>query len=76
MSALRVLLIILFFVGFSLLFCHCYSTSVHDNIVAVDDYPHAVYICGDGITINEGHEDDIEVKILLAKAVVYCPEGK
>jgi hypothetical protein len=42
------------------------------GIIALDGYPHAVVICGEAVTINDGHANDPEISQLLALAAEIC----
>lgn len=44
------------------------------GIITLENYPHAVVICGEAITINYGHYHDKEVKELMTLADRVCPK--
>jgi len=46
----------------------------NNGIIALEDYPHGVVICGEGMTINDGHYKDVEVKRLIDLAEKECPK--
>ena len=43
-----------------------------DGIIALDGYPHAVIICGEGMTVNQGHYEDPQVDQLIELANKEC----
>jgi hypothetical protein len=46
---------------------------VANGVIALDSYAHAVVLCGEGLTVNSGHEADPQVAELLALAAEMCP---
>jgi hypothetical protein len=46
---------------------------VANGVIALDGYAHAVVLCGEGLTVNAGHEADPQVAELLALAAEMCP---
>lgn len=51
------------------------NLNTNNGIIALDGYAHGVVVCGEIVTINEGHEKDPEVDQLLALAIDMCPNG-
>ena len=53
----------------------CIRACNGDNgIIALEDYPHGVIICGEAMVINTGHYKDVEVKRLIDLAEKECPK--
>ncbi len=46
---------------------------VANGVIAINGYAHAVVLCGEGLTVNSGHEADPQVAELLALAAKLCP---
>jgi hypothetical protein len=44
------------------------------GILTVPDYKDAVYICGEGLTVDTGHAQDPQVQELIKYAEVKCAE--
>lgn len=46
------------------------------GIIALGGYEHAVVICGEEFTVNEGHIKDPQIKEIRALAIEHCPNGE
>ena len=47
-------------------------SSSNKGIITLPDYPHAVIICGEALTVNHGHYDDPQVKQLIELSKKEC----
>jgi hypothetical protein len=47
-------------------------TGLRKVVIKLEGYEHAVYVCGSALMVNVGHEDDLEVKELVALAKEEC----
>jgi len=43
-----------------------------NGIIILPGYEHAVVLCGETTTINEGHENDPQIKELIALSKIEC----
>ena len=73
-TATKTALVIIFV--FAAIFCLAGLMGSGKGIVALEGYPHGVVICGEATVINEGHENDSEVKELMALAEKECAKYK
>lgn len=46
----------------------------HNGIIIVEGYSHAVVICGESLTVNDGHYRDQQIQELIEKAETECPK--
>jgi len=44
------------------------------GILTIPGYEEAVYLCGEGLTVNAGHEKDPQVQELIKYAEVKCAQ--
>jgi len=65
--------IIAFIIPFAILTLAVLAQGSSAGIVTLDSYAHAVVLCGEGLTVNSGHEADPQVAELLALAAEMCP---
>jgi len=46
------------------------------GIIALERYAHAVVICGEEFTVNEGHINDPQIAEVRKLAIEHCPNGE
>lgn len=44
----------------------------NNGIIILNEYSHAVVVCGEGLTVNEGHYGDPEIDQLIDLAELKC----
>ena len=44
----------------------------NNGIITLNEYSHAVVVCGESMTINHGHYNDPEIKELIDLAELKC----
>jgi len=55
--------------------CNVSANPAGYGIIGLSGYEHAVVICGEEFTVNEGHMKDPQVQTLRKLAVEKCPNG-
>lgn len=68
---LQLIFLAIFVTGMTALLAHSCHVS-GKGIITLKDYPHAVILCGEGMTINHGHYRDDEVDKLIELADKLC----